>query len=80
MVKLKCSNCGSNDTIATYIHGACQEFRGKPFQWFEEALGNTPDGTPRTRPCPGCETAGISATSVTCQNCWNTWYCEGDTK
>jgi hypothetical protein len=73
-VRIKCPQCQSEDTWATYIHDPCPNAPTGKTQWTEEAMGPTPDGTPSPRPCPAPgDGTSVPCAYVDCHSCMHHW-------
>jgi DNA-directed RNA polymerase subunit RPC12/RpoP len=74
MPRLKCPQCGSEDTWAKYVHDPCPNSTTGKTEWEVAAEGATPDGMPFPKPCPTpLDGTMTNAAEVRCGNCDHKW-------
>ncbi len=74
MARLKCPNCQSENTWATYVHDPCPKSSTGKATWETPAEGPTPDGSPYPQPCPTPNDGTMTqASNVKCKDCGHLW-------
>jgi hypothetical protein len=74
MARLKCPNCGHENTWAHYVHEPCPGTPTGKTEWDAQAVGATPDGKPYPAPCPRPGDGTMTqASGVTCRDCSHQW-------